>query len=522
MSVRRPLLRTLLTLGVAPALLLGPLGYSAHAVTEDNIIDLQRGRVKGVDWSQDESVITVKDTDGDGVAFVVVRGMAEDGTRIVVADNTKAIIELDGVNLNLGLSRLLGPYGGINIGEGSELTLQLAEGSFNSLIGARSNGPSGGAGVYVPATAELTIEGLGDGSGQLSATGYVAMAGIGSGRGQTSGTINIKSGHVTALGGDSASGIGSGFQGKQGPINISGGVVTATAGKGSGDKWGGAGIGSGSGGNSGPIVITGGTVRGEGAYGGAGIGAGHAAKQASAGVNIYISGGDVTGIGSGAGAGIGTSDMLGGTTKNPHQIVASGLHTSITAQGGSKEGANAIGLGDKDSSSIQTFIAVGGGLNLDGKEVKPNLTLKVGEGHSSGAVILEVPKNFTSVKNNKLRLANGLAPEVQLAVQTTLTTQPLKLTAKGFEANPESMPANALDGNVTILFEPSFVEPVELPDTDAAPARTFLAGMSDSMLLYVGMCLGLCLTVALVGAIASTRRAKYHQSMAERSDRASW
>ena len=515
MSSHRQMYRVLSTLGVGLTLLLNPMAPGAFAAPADNTIPLDLGRTKGIDWVRDDKTITVQDTDNDGVAFVKVSGIAEDGTRLVVADNTKATILLDNAHLNLSLSKLLGAYHGIEIGQGSELTVQLAENSLNSLVGARSNGPSGGAGIYVPAGTALTIEGLGDGSGQLSTQGFVAMAGIGAGRGQTSGSIHIKGGHVSATGGDSASGIGSGFKGKQGEIMISGGSVTAEGGKGSGDKWGGAGIGTGSGGNPGPIVITGGQVLAQGAYGGAGIGAGHANAQSSNGLNILISGGDITAVGDGSGAGIGSSNMLGATSKGAHQIVAYGMNTSINAKSGSKENATAIGLGDNDNSRIETFIAVGGTLKEDGKEIKPNLTMKVNEGNNSGAVILEVPKAITNVPKNKIRLTNGLNPEVKLAFQTTMTSQPLKFNAKGFETNPAEIKAESLtNGSATILFEPVVLDPVELPDTDAQPTRTFLAGMSDTMLLYVALGLGLGVITALIGGIASWRRAKYAQSMA--------
>jgi len=494
----------LLTMGAQPAF------AADESPSQINVASEQTG---GVDWQREDNVITILDTDGSGHAYVTVTGEAADGTRLVVAENTRAVIVLDEVNLNLGLSRLLGQYAALELSDGAVLDLQLAEGTVNTLIGARSNG-TGGAGIYVPGGATLTIEGLGDGSGQLTAQGYVAVAGIGASRYNSSGTINIESGHVFVEGGDSAAGIGT-HKGTQGPINISGGTVHAIGGRGSRGLWGGAGIGTGSGANGltgagvpGPINISGGQVFAEGRDGGAGIGAGHV----SSGVKITITGGDVTAIGSGAGAGIGSSAMLGATAKSANLIVATGLDTAITATSGDNEGAQAIGLGDGDGSPVDTFVAVGGGLVVDGNTVAKNLTLRAKEG-SSGAVYVEVPHAFTNVKDGRLRVANGLDPEVELALQTTLVYQPLKFTAKNFATfSPSYRVDELLENGAEILFEPVAME-TDDTTVDEAATRAFLPETSNAMLAYLGVVMFIALGALLIGALVAHQRVKFARKM---------
>lgn len=516
MFARRSFSRSLVIGAAGLAMLIG-LGVQPAAATEDqptdqpSLINLASEKTSGTDWEREDSIITVKDTDGSGHAYVKVTGEALDGTRIIVAENTRAVIVLGEVNLNLGLSKLLGPHAAIALSSGVELDLQLEEGTVSTLVGARSNG-TGGPGIFVPDGSTLNIEGLGDGSGQINVQGYVASAGIGVSRAQDSGTINIEGGNVYVVGGDSAAGIGV-HQGHQGPINISGGTVHAIGGNGTRGLWGGAGIGSGSGGYPGPIDITGGDVYAEGHDGAAGIGSGHAARG---GVKIVIAGGSVDAVGNGAGAGIGTSTMLGRTAQSANLIVGTGLDTSITATAGEREGSNAIGLGENDGSLIDMFVAVGGGLVLNGQEVPKTLTLKVDEG-SSGAVYVVLPKSFTNVKDGRLRIANGLDPEVKLAFESTPISQPLKFTAKNFATDPESFRADDLaERGAEIVFAPVLPE-TDTPEVETAPARAFLPATSDAMLIYLGAVLTVALIALFIGLVVAHRRTKVARQLLARS-----
>ena len=97
-------------------------------------------------------------------------------------------------------------------------------------------------GIYVPSDKKLTIQGVSDGNGKLTASsnGYAAGIGAGYAYALSCGDIEIQGGDITATGGSLSAGIGSGNANATcGAITISGGTVEATGGQY------GAGIGSG-------------------------------------------------------------------------------------------------------------------------------------------------------------------------------------------------------------------------------------------------------------------------------------
>ena len=142
----------------------------------------------------------------------------------------------------------------LQIDKGAKVDLTL-EGTNNLISG------EGNAGIYVPETAELTI----DGTGSLDVKSYFGGAGIGgegNGDGVSAGKITINSGTIKATGGAGGAGIGGYKGGGAGEITINGGVVNAFGGTGmSGNSEGAPGIGNGSSGNVlGTVKINGGTV----------------------------------------------------------------------------------------------------------------------------------------------------------------------------------------------------------------------------------------------------------------------
>lgn len=124
-----------------------------------------------------------------------------------------------------------------------------------TLEGSNSLHSGAGAGLYVPHTGYLTI----DGEGSLNAQGGYAGAGIGGQSSIDTGTIVIKSGTIVANGGEGAAGIGGGSGGYAGTIRIEGGTIEAKGGDSTSTaaRSGGAGIGRGVSGSGGSVYITG-------------------------------------------------------------------------------------------------------------------------------------------------------------------------------------------------------------------------------------------------------------------------
>ena len=141
-----------------------------------------------------------------------------------------------------------------------DATIVLADETTNTVSVSVANY---GAGIYVPETQTLTIQG----NGSLTATGGLVSAGIGSWS-KGCGNIIIEGGTIAAYGGSGAAGIGSGNKSNCGNIIIEGGTVTAQGGARA------AGIGSGINASCGNISITGGTVTATGGDYAAGIGTG--------------------------------------------------------------------------------------------------------------------------------------------------------------------------------------------------------------------------------------------------------
>ena len=149
-------------------------------------------------------------------------GMSNDGIRCGAGGNIT--INLVGTNIVRGENYCAGIY----VPSTSTLTIQ-GNGSLNAIGG----GPVGGAGIggqYNSYCGNIIIAG-----GAINATGGSCAAGIGTGDcnsnyTRTCGYITISDGTVTATGGSNAAGIGSSDNCGCGLITISGGTVTATGG----------------------------------------------------------------------------------------------------------------------------------------------------------------------------------------------------------------------------------------------------------------------------------------------------
>ena len=185
-------------------------------------------------------------------------GTLASNVKISIADGATVI--LDGVTIN-GENSDMYKYAGITC-EG-DATIILS--GTNNVKGFYNEYP----GIYVPSGKKLTIQGVSDGNGKLTASSNGYGAGIGGCWGISCGNIEIQDGDITATGGYGCAGIGSGNGSACGTITISGGTVTATGGNS------GAGIGSGNAfATCGAITISGGTVEATGGQYGAGIGSG--------------------------------------------------------------------------------------------------------------------------------------------------------------------------------------------------------------------------------------------------------
>ena len=279
--------------------------------------------------------------------WYVVAGDTQIDTRITVTGDVNIIL-MDGVTLTA--------YRGINVGEGSSLTIwaqcdATEDGSpAGALVAYLGNNDSDAAigGNYEQKGGTITING-----GFITAGSSKHGAGIGGGDGKDGGTTVIHGGSVLASS-EYGAGIGGGDSGGGGNITVTGGAVTAIG------STGGAGIGGGDGGDGGNITITGGTITAEGALG-AGIGGGNC----GAGGTVIITGGTVTATGApnGAntysGAGIG-----GGSWGSGGDVTISG--GTVTAIAGN-ENTQAIGRGDEYNYTGEPLAE--GDLNIDGMKV---------------------------------------------------------------------------------------------------------------------------------------------------------
>lgn len=171
-------------------------------VPENEITHLD---ITGEGFSKNNGVITLNDG-----ANVSVSSKQQTYDQILVADRAKATLTLDGVNMYSGDAP-------ISLGDGSELTLILADGSSNVL---ETVGELGNSAIETQGWTCLKIRG----EGELKAIGSEGGAGIGTSEFDGEATeITIEDGVITAVGGNNAPGIG----GSVDRIHISGGSVNA-------------------------------------------------------------------------------------------------------------------------------------------------------------------------------------------------------------------------------------------------------------------------------------------------------
>ena len=209
----------------------------------------------------------------------------------------------------------------INIEDGANVKITLADNTVNTLTGAKSSAALQKIGWNGSLTITCRHSGesghsCNESCGKLSATSYGDNAAIGSTGGNHAANITISGGNITAIGGSGAGiGCGSGSNSAGTPIssniNITGGNITA---KGSD----GAGIGGGHGGIANDITISGGVVNAEANGGAAAIGSGFG-YNSETGSNITISGGVVKASATGGGSAIGA-----GANGNYNKITISG------------------------------------------------------------------------------------------------------------------------------------------------------------------------------------------------------
>jgi len=177
------------------------------------------------------------------------------------------------------------------------------------------------AGIYVGASAALTISAAGTGTingGTITAISNSGQAGIGGRDRGTAGTVIINGGTITAISYGGGAGIGGGDRGTAGTVIINGGTIKAES------YGGGAGIGGGYRGTAGTVIINGGTVKAEAGGGGAGIGCGfNGGASAYPAGTVIIEGGTVEAYGV-QGAGIGAGDGSGDAGRGPNVFISGG------------------------------------------------------------------------------------------------------------------------------------------------------------------------------------------------------
>ena len=239
----------------------------------------------------------------------------------------------------------------LSISAGAAVNLTLS--GVNTLTGG-----DGAAGLHVPATAAVVI----DGTGTLTAKGGASSgssngAGIGGmGAGGNAGSITIKGGTVAATGGPYAAGIGGGNNnngtaaGSGSNITISGGTVNATGNNHS------SAIGGGCRGNGGNITISGGTVTANAGTWSAAIGGGFTGGAG----NILISGGMVTATGKDSAPGIGREPSSAITDP----LISGGTTSTINIIGGTvvATGAGKPGVGNSGGTDHTTLTISGGSI----------------------------------------------------------------------------------------------------------------------------------------------------------------
>ncbi len=382
--------------------------------------------------------------------FTISTGTTPTTINVIGTTSTNSIVVDSGVsNLTLILNgvSITSPISGnspIDLQGTASVTIQLANSSANTLNAIDA---SGKAGLHVPSTATVIINGTGSltVTGGYS-TGTIAGAGIGGGDNEEGGTITINGGTITASGGTSNSviggaGIGGGNKKAGGTININGGTITAMGGNFSSGIGGGNGT-SGGNGAGGNITISGGNVTATGNGGGAGIGGGNGTNGGNgAGGNITISGGNITATGSGGGAGIG-----GGNIGSAGPINISGGTITAISPG---DGAG-IGCGISGSGST---------INISGNPVIMAVSYS-GNGSSKSAIY--ATGGSGSIINAKLNAIPSASATTYLVCNSNKL--PLPANSKGFAFYPATNPTinaysdsgcNNLLGNIVQVSDSS-------------------------------------------------------------------
>jgi hypothetical protein len=275
-------------------------------------------------------------------------------------------------------------FAGVNVPDTAELTIE-GPGKLTAIGG--SNGAYGGAGIGTPsgitggANGPITIQHT-----TVVATGGTSSAGIGSGNALSvvshGRNITIINASVTAtggagydrggtpgVGGGAGAGIGGGFSGEGSDITITGSSVIATGGAGIGD-FGGGGAGIGGGGSFYLSVDLGGgfIMTAEGSAGG-----GHNIVIDGTSLVQAVGGNGAANSGGGAGVGGGGSNSTLGSGGATNITLANNTLALGSAGGGGGDGDGAL-CGDGGGSGVNgAEFDLGGGVNASVGTVPVNL-----------------------------------------------------------------------------------------------------------------------------------------------------
>jgi hypothetical protein len=379
--------------------------------------------------------------------------------RIETAANAKVSVSMG------GMCSIQNSSGGpvFRLGPGSRVSINLF--NSNSIFNINSWwGASGYAGIEVPASAELTISGI----GELRAYGGTNGAGIGGSNNQAGGTILITSGKVVAQGGTGAAGIGGGNNGEGGVITIQeDGTGTTTVGASGGTN--GAGIGGGAGKAGGTITIKKGTVSAAGIGGGTGGDGG----------NITITGGEISSSGEHYAAGIGGGD--GGSGGN---ITVSGGQLKIAGGedaagiGGGRSGAGGVilingGAVIAASSPAYSGPPTGGGAGIGGGSGGNGGSINI-----TGGSVIAAP----GAAGAGIGAGSGGAP----GTFTTGSGKPV-IFAPSINPGPSSGPANGIEASAVMqVTYPSFYNATITLGRDFTVPSGGVFTIPDGLTLEVG------------------------------------
>ena len=377
-----------------------------------------------------------------GKAFLVSDAILGATSRIVVAEDVKVTLVLDGVNRTSITSPL-------EIRAGAEVTLILVDGSENRFT-CTGISPTQGiaqAGINVATTATLTILAEEGNPGTLIAKGGRYSAGIGAGPNSGCGAITIAGGVVEAeSGGDSAQGSGNGAGiGGGGGHSMGGGhsngilicgeakVIATSLGDGAGIGGSGGGknpasdntSGGASGGN---IMITGNaSVTASSKGNGAGIGGGGASTNlsppnAGAGGDITISGnasvittteGNGAGIGGGGSPGAGAAGAGGDITISGNAVVTATSANSAGIGGGGSSGTGTAGAGGSIVISGKPFVTAKTN-SVYASAADMGSGISTGGGLGTEGSITITGGNVYAAKMDSVTVSNGYGDELEM------------------------------------------------------------------------------------------------------------